>query len=181
MKFVETDLKGAFIIEPAPVKDERGMFARIFCKRDFKVINHTKEFVQINLSSNIKKGTVRGLHFQQKPHAEIRLIQCIRGSVFDVMLDLRANSVTFLKWFGTIISEENMKMTYIPEGFAHGFQTLEDHSQLLYHHTEYYTPNSGGGINPFDKEIGVRWPVPISMCSDRDKNLPEITKEFNGM
>ena len=181
MKFIETNLKGAFVVEPSPLKDERGMFTRIFCKKEFAAIDHVKEFVQVNHSVNAKRGTIRGLHFQRNPHAEIKLIQCLAGSVFDVMVDLRINSPTYLKWFGTTISKENKKMMYIPEGFAHGFQTLEDNSELLYHHTGYYTPSSEGGVNPMDRSIGIVWPLESSICSDKDKNLPFINEKFTGI
>jgi dTDP-4-dehydrorhamnose 3,5-epimerase len=181
MKFIQTNLKDGYVVEPVAVKDERGTFARIFCKRDFAEIGHVKEFVQVNHSVNLQKGTIRGLHFQRKPYAEIKLIQCLAGSVFDVMVDLRSGSSTFLKWFGTVLSKENKKMMYIPEGFAHGFQTLEDNSELLYHHTEYYTPSDEGGVFPFDKTIDIKWPAELSTCSDKDRNLPIINEKFIGL
>lgn len=181
MNFIETNLKGAFLLEETPLKDERGMFTRVFCKKDFTKIGHTKEFVQFNHSFNFKKGTIRGMHFQRKPHSEIKLIRCIAGSVFDVIIDLRENSPTFLKWLGLIISKENRKMIYIPEGFAHGFQTLEDSSELIYHHTEYHTPSSEGRINPFDKTICIKWPVEISIYSEMDKNAPHLDEKFKGI
>jgi dTDP-4-dehydrorhamnose 3,5-epimerase len=179
MKFIETGLKGAFVIEPEPIEDERGKFARVFCKNEFSTIGHQKEFVQLNHSINKIKGTVRGLHFQKSPHQEIKLIRCIRGIVFDVMIDLRAGSATYLKWFSEIITAENMKMMYIPEGFAHGFQTLEADSELLYHHTGFYTPSAEAGINALDKTIHISWPEKITLMSDRDQSLPSIDINFN--
>ena len=164
-----------------PVSDQRGIFTRIFCKRDFAAIGHSKEFVQVNHSLNLTQGTVRGLHFQYPPKAEIKLIRCIAGSVFDVIVDLRKGSPTFLKWFGTVISEKNFKMIYVPEGFAHGFQTLEDNSELLYFHTEFYSPESEGGFNPLDETIGVKWPREITLTSEREKTLPFINTNFKGL
>ena len=178
MKFTETGLIGAYVIEPSPIEDERGRFARVFCKNEFLKIGHSKEFVQFNHSLNKIKGTVRGMHFQNKPKAEIKLIKCVSGSVFDVMVDLRSNSKTYLKWFGEIISQDNMKMMYVPEGFAHGFQTLEENCELLYYHTEYYSPETEGGINPLDKNLNIQWPAEISLMSGRDKSFPLIDKNF---
>ena len=178
MKFIETGLSGAYVVEPSPIEDERGKFARVFCKNEFLKIGHSKEFIQFNHSLNKIKGTVRGMHFQKAPHAEIKLIRCIRGSVFDVMVDLRSHSKTYLKWFGEVITPHNMKMMYVPEGFAHGFQTLEENSELLYHHTEFYTPESENGVNALDKTINIKWPEKITLMSDRDKSFPLIDKNF---
>lgn len=178
MKFIETGLQGAYTIELAPLEDERGKFARVFCKNEFSKIGHQKEFVQFNHSLNKTKGTVRGMHFQKQPHSEIKLIRCIHGAVFDVIIDLRSDSKTYLKWFAEIISSQNMKMMYIPEGFAHGFQTLEADSELLYHHTEFYNPKYEDGVNVLDKKIDIKWPKEISLLSDRDKYFPLIDKNF---
>ena len=131
MNFTETPLKGSYIITINPIGDSRGWFARTYCKNEFLNIGHNKEWVQINHSFTSLKGTIRGLHFQQKPFTEIKLLRCIPGSVFDVIVDLRKDSPTFLKWFGIELSAENKKMLYIPEGFAHGFQTLENNTELI--------------------------------------------------
>lgn len=172
MKFEKTDLNDAYLITPAPIMDERGMFFRYYCKDAFKKIDHNKDFVQFNQSINLVKGTVRGMHFQKSPHEEVKLVRCIKGSVFDVIVDLRPKSSTFLKWFGAVLSPENLKMMYVPEGFAHGFQTLEDDTQLLYHHTEYYAPGVDAGINFLDPDLKINWPLPILQISEKDKNLP---------
>src|SRR5262245_4353691 len=140
MKFIPTGLKGSFVIEIEPQADGRGWFARYYCKDEFRDIGHHKDWVQLNHSVTNKKGTIRGLHFQKPPMAEIKLVKCIAGKVFDVIIDLRKQSSTFLKWFAVELSAKNKKMLYIPEGFAHGFQCLEDHCELIYHHSEYYTP-----------------------------------------
>jgi dTDP-4-dehydrorhamnose 3,5-epimerase len=176
MNFIETELAGAYVIEPSLNEDERGRFARVFCKTEFSKIGHHKEFVQFNHSLNKIKGTVRGMHFQKQPKSEIKLIKCIKGSVFDVMVDLRSDSKTYLKWFAETITAQNMKMLYIPEGFAHGFQTLEENCELLYYHTEYYSPQMEGGINALDKAVNIKWPVEIALMSDRDKLFSFIDK-----
>ena len=143
MKFTSTKLSGAYIIELEPIRDERGFFVRMFCKNDFKQIGFGKEIVQINHSLTRKKGAVRGLHYQLPPACETKIIRCVHGAVFDVMIDIRAGSPTFLQWFGMELSESNMRMALIPEGFAHGFQTLAENAELLYHHTAFYSPRAG--------------------------------------
>src|SRR6187431_3555788 len=129
MKFNETPLQGAFVIDLEPFSDERGLFARTYCKKEFFKIGFDKEFVQFNFSKTITKGSIRGLHYQVHPQAETKLIRCIRGKVYDVMVDLRSNSSTYMQFFGVELSEDNMRMVLIPEGFAHGFQTLDDNTQ----------------------------------------------------
>lgn len=181
MKFIDTDLKGAYVIDLEPRKDDRGFFARTFCKREFNEIGHTKEFVQFNHSMSAQKGTLRGMHFQIPPSAEIKLIRCIRGKVFDVIIDLRAGSPTFLKHIGVILSEENMKMIYVPEGFAHGFQTLEDNTQMIYHHTEYYTPENERGLHHQDPVLNIGWPLAPLNLSDKDQKYPFIETNFKGI
>ena len=181
MKFFETSLTGAFIVEPEPFKDERGFFARVFCKNEFSAIGHKGEFVQINHSMNAAKGTLRGLHFQLPPYEEIKLVRCISGKVFDVIVDLREGSKTYLKFFSVELSEENMKMIYIPAGFAHGFQTLTDNTQLIYHHTAFYTPGFEGGLNYQDPGLNINWPLAAVNLSDRDKNHKFLTSDFKGI
>jgi dTDP-4-dehydrorhamnose 3,5-epimerase len=181
MKFIETDLKGAYIIDLEPRKDDRGFFARTFCKREFKEITHTKEFVQFNHSMSARKGTLRGMHYQVPPSSEIKLIRCIRGKVFDVIIDLRSGSPTFLKHIGVILSEENMKMIYVPEGFAHGFQTLEDNAQMIYHHTEYYNPENERGLHHKDPVLNIEWPLAPVNLSDKDQKYLYIDTNFKGI
>jgi dTDP-4-dehydrorhamnose 3,5-epimerase len=154
------------------------MFARAFCKKEFESINHNKEFVQINHSLTLKKGTIRGLHYQKPPHSETKLIRCISGSVFDVVVDLRKNSPTRLKWIGVELSKSELKMIYIPDGCAHGFQTLEDNSELLYHHTEYYTPEAEASIRFDNKAININWPLEVADISDKDNNSIVIDEFF---
>ncbi len=181
MKFIETSLSGAYIIELEPFIDERGFFARTFCKREFKQIHHTKEFVQFNHSMTSIRGTLRGMHYQVPPNTEIKLIRCIRGKVFDVIIDIRKHSPTFLKHFSLILSEDNMKMIYVPEGFAHGFQTLEDNSQMIYHHSGYYTPQNERGLNYNDPCFKIHWPLPPINMTTKDQNYPLIDNNFKGI
>ncbi len=181
MKFIQTKLSDAYLVDLEPFQDQRGLFARTFCQREFEAIGHVKPFVQFNHSHTNEKGTIRGLHFQRPPYAEIKLIRCIRGSVFDVMVDLREDSPTFLQHVGVELSERNMRMVYIPEGFAHGFQTLEDHTELIYHHTAYYQPGSEGGIRYNDPAIGVQWPLEPGFMSEKDQKYPMIDPAFRGL
>ena len=180
MKFIPTILNGSFTIQLDPINDERGWFARYFCKKEFSTIGHNKEWVQMNHSFSLKKGTLRGMHFQKPPYSEIKLVRCIQGSVFDVIIDLRKDSPTFLKWVGTELSAENKLMMYIPEGFAHGFQTLEDNSGLLYMHTAYYSPEAEDGLRYNDPQVNISWPIEISEISMRDTNH-DILEKFNGL
>ena len=180
MKFIPTILNGSFTIQLDPINDERGWFARYFCKKEFSTIGHNKEWVQMNHSFSLKKGTLRGMHFQKPPYSEIKLVRCIQGSVFDVIIDLRKDSPTFLKWFGAELSAENKLMMYIPEGFAHGFQTLEDNSGLLYMHTAYYSPEAEDGLRYNDPQVNISWPLEISEISMRD-NSHDLLEKFNGL
>ncbi len=181
MTFTETPLPGSFIIDLEPFSDERGWFARTFCKKEFEQIGHHKEWVQLNHSVTYKKGSVRGMHFQHPPHSEIKMVRCIAGAIFDVIVDLREGSGTFLKWFGAELSAANKKMLYIPEGFAHGFQTLTNDCELIYHHTSFYSPGAEGGIRCDDKKINIAWKLPVAELSGRDKNHPYLDDSFKGI
>ena len=181
MNFTETPLKGSYIITINPIGDSRGWFARTYCKNEFLNIGHNKEWVQINHSFTSLKGTIRGLHFQQKPFTEIKLLRCISGSVFDVIVDLRKDSPTFLKWFGIELSAENKKMLYIPEGFAHGFQTLENNTELIYHHSEFYNAESEAGLRFDDNLLNIIWPLETTEISERDKKHQLLNSTFKGL
>jgi len=181
MIFTETILKGSYEISLTPHGDSRGWFARTYCKKEFEQIGHQQEWVQLNHSFSSQKGTVRGMHFQHAPFAEIKMLRCIAGSVYDVIVDLRKDSPTFLKWFGTELSAENKKMLYIPAGFAHGFQTLTDDVELIYHHTGFYTPSAEAGIRYNDSAINIAWPLAVSEISERDTNHPLIDSTFKGL
>jgi dTDP-4-dehydrorhamnose 3,5-epimerase len=180
MIFEELQLKGSYVISLNLLSDARGGFARTYCKKEFEQIGHKKEFVQMNHSFNTHKGTLRGMHFQKAPHQEIKLIRCIKGAVIDVIVDLRKDSPTFLKHVMVELSSENKKMIYVPENFAHGFQTLEDDSELIYHHTEFYTPSADAGICYNDPVLNIDWPLPPVMVSDKDKSYPLIDSTFKG-
>jgi dTDP-4-dehydrorhamnose 3,5-epimerase len=179
--FEETGLQDSFTIHYTPFEDARGVFSRIFSKHDFQHTGLNKDIVQINHSVNILKGTIRGMHFQIPPFAEAKLIRCIKGRIYDVIIDIRTDSPTFLKWFGVELSEANRIMMYVPEGFAHGFQTLEDNSELLYHHTGYYTPGYEGGLRFDDPLLGILWKLPPVMVSQRDLSHPLIDTHFLGI
>ena len=181
MKFVDTKLEGCFIIEPRVIEDSRGWFARNFCKEDFRQIGHNKEWVQLNHSVTYKKGSLRGMHYQLPPFAETKMVRCISGSVYDVVVDLRQNSPTFLSWFAVELSATNKKMIYIPEGFCHGFQTLSDDCQLIYHHTAMYMPGSEGGIRFDDAVLKIIWPLAITEISDRDRSHAYLENNFKGI
>lgn len=181
MIFTPTPLNGSFVIEPEQFTDNRGWFARYYCKKEFNKIGHEKEWVQMNHSFTAHKGTIRGMHYQVAPYKEIKMIKCIAGAVFDVIIDLRTGSPTFLRWFGVELSSQNRKMIYIPEGFAHGFQSLSDDAELLYHHSAYYTPGAEGGIRYDDPVIKIEWPLPLSIISGRDSTHPYIDNNFKGI
>ncbi len=181
MNFYPTFLAGSYEIGLEPLGDNRGWFSRFYCKREFAAINHTKDWVQMNHSFTEKKGTVRGMHFQKPPHDEVKLVRCIVGAVWDVIVDIRAGSPTFLKWYGAEISAQNKRMIYIPEGFAHGFQTLTDNCELIYAHTQYYQPDAESGLNFQDSVLGIEWKLPVAQISERDSNHPFISKNFKGI
>lgn len=181
MIFNELDLKGAYEIELFYLNDERGGFSRIFCENEFKKNGLNKHFVQINQSYNIQKGTIRGMHFQKQPFSEVKLIRCVKGSVIDVIIDLRKDSNTFLKHVKVELSEQNRKMIYVPEGFAHGFQTLENNSELIYHHTQFYNSSAEDGLRYNDEALNINWPLPVSIISERDKKHSLINNNFKGI
>ena len=161
--------------------DSRGGFARTFCKREFEQIGHSKEFVQFNHVYNIVKGTVRGMHYQLPPFQEAKLFRCIRGAVWDVIVDIRKDSPTFMKHFAVELSEKNNLSVYAPEGFAHGYQTLTDEAEMIYAHTEYYEPTANAGLNYADPALGITWKLPPTEVSEKDKSLPLITSTFKGI
>lgn len=181
MIFAETKLKGSYVVELQPFSDERGWFARTFDKKAFEQPGFDKEWLQMNHSFTNKKGALRGMHYQLSPFCEIKLVRCIAGSVFDVIVDLRKNSDTFLQWFGAELSSTNKKMMYIPEGFAHGFQCLTDNCELLYHHSEYYNPNAEAGIKYNDPKINIQWLLPVTTISERDLSHPYLDNNFKGI
>lgn len=181
MKILPNPLRDAFVIEAEPHVDDRGKFVRLFCQEELKEICHDKNIVQINHSLSRKKGAIRGMHFQYPPRAEVKIVRCISGSVFDVIVDLRHNSATFLQWYGEVLSNENQKMMYIPEGFAHGFQTLEENVELLYLHTEFYSPEHEGGVRYDDPKINISWPLEITDISKKDELHSLLAEDYKGI
>lgn len=181
MIFTALPLAGAYTVDVQAFSDERGWFARVWCKNEFGEIGHTKEWVQMNHSVSYAKGTLRGMHFQHPPFREIKLVRCIAGAVMDVIVDIRQESPTFLQWQAVELSADNNRMIYIPEGFAHGFQTLQDNSALIYHHTEFYTPGAEGGIRYDDPLVDIRWTLPVTVVSQRDAGHPLLDHKFKGI
>jgi dTDP-4-dehydrorhamnose 3,5-epimerase len=166
-------LQGACVIEPDLLEDERGFFARTFCAREFETHGLKSSFVQCNISFNGKKGTIRGMHYQATPHEEIKLVRCTMGAVYDVIIDLRNSSAAFMKWTSVELTAENRRAIYIPEGFAHVFQTLEDNSELLYQMSEFYHPESARAVRWDDPAFSVEWPLPDPILSDRDRSYED--------
>jgi dTDP-4-dehydrorhamnose 3,5-epimerase len=181
MNFRETILKGCFVIETNPSIDNRGFFERVFCKEEFSRLNFKPEIVQINHSYTKLKGSVRGLHFQNPPYIESKIIKCIKGSVYDIIVDIRKDSNTFLQWISLELSASNNKMIYIPDGFAHGFQTLMDNTELLYFHTNFYNKEAEGALNVLDEKLVIKLPLEISEISEKDRHHKFIDETFQGI
>ena len=176
MIFKETKITNAFVIDLEKIKDKRGFFASTWDYKIFKQKGLNYKSVQCNLSFNKKKGTIRGLHYQVKPYEEAKLIRCTKGKIFDVVVDLRPNSKTFLNWSGVILSSQNYKMNYVPEGCAHGFQTLEDNSEVFYQMSQVYMPKFARGIRWDDKVIKIKWPLKCTIISKKDLSWEFIRK-----
>lgn len=181
MKAHGTPLADLMLIETAPIQDQRGSFIRVFCETECVELRPYLHWVQINLSSTSLKGTIRGMHFQSPPAAEAKLIRCLQGRVFDVAVDLRAGSPTFLHWHGVELSENNSMQLFIPEGFAHGFQTLTDDAQLLYLHTAAWNRAHEGGVRHDDPVLAIAWPLPVTQVSGKDRDFPLLTAAFAGI
>ena len=179
--FLPTPLNGLMVVQRKTIADERGFFSRFFCAEEFKAAGVSKSIAQINHTVTRAKGAVRGLHFQYSPHAEVKVVSCLNGMVFDVAVDLRQGSPTFLRWHGEILSAENHRSMLIPEGFAHGFQALEGNCELLYLHTASYAPEAEGAFNVADPRLNISWPLPIAELSERDRAHPYIETDFSGI
>jgi dTDP-4-dehydrorhamnose 3,5-epimerase len=169
MQFKETPLAGAFVIETEPHEDNRGFFARTFCAREFEAQGLVGTFVQCSTSWNTRRGTVRGMHYQLPPSCEAKLVRCTAGALWDVIVDLRVGSPTHMQSFGIELSARNRTALYIPEMFAHGFQTLEDGTEVFYQMSEFYAPDLSTGLRCDDPKIGIEWPLPVSSISDKDR------------
>ncbi len=168
MKFTATTLPGAYLIEPERHHDERGFFARAWCAQEFEAHGLFNRIAQVNVSHNASKGTLRGMHYQVAPHEEAKLLRCTRGAIFDAIVDLRADSATYLKSLGVTLNEADGLMLYVPEGFAHGFQTLEDNTEVLYFMSNFFEPDAARGARWNDPAFGIEWPLPVTAISDRD-------------
>ncbi|WP_072397521.1 dTDP-4-dehydrorhamnose 3,5-epimerase family protein [Hyphomicrobium sp. CS1GBMeth3] len=176
-----TPLAGVAKLAHRRIADSRGCLERLYCADEMKALLGSRQIAQINHTLTLRQGTVRGLHFQHPPHAETKIITCLRGAVFDVAVDLRASSPTYLRWHGEVLRADNGAALVIPEGFAHGFQTLEPDCEMLYLHTAPYVPAAEGGLSAEDPAIGIRWPAPITELSERDRALPNVADGFKGL
>lgn len=174
MNFLPTDLEGARLIDLTPNRDARGFFARTFCEREFAEAGLHARFVQHSTSHTLRKGALRGMHFQRAPHAEIKLVSCLRGAIYDVIVDLRPTSPTFKRWQGFELSEENRRQLYIPEGFAHGFQTLADNCEVHYLISAFYAPEAAGGLRYDDPAFAIDWPLSVTDIADKDRAWPDF-------
>jgi len=174
MIFTETPLKGACIIDLERLEDERGFFARTWCQREFEAHGLSTELAQCNISFNRREGTLRGMHYQSAPHAETRIVRCTSGAVYDVIVDLRPQSATFKRWFSTELTAENHRMLYVPEGFAHGFITLRDNTEVFYQMTEFYAPEFACGVRWNDPAFGIEWPGKIQVMAEHDRRYPDF-------
>ncbi|OBG84433.1 dTDP-4-dehydrorhamnose 3,5-epimerase [Mycobacterium sp. E802] len=181
MNVVETRLPGLTVVESLPRRDFRGTFTRLFCAQELQPLLGGRQIVQINHSMTSKVGTVRGLHFQRPPHAEMKMVRCVGGRIWDVAVDLRSGSPTFLEWHAEELSHDDARMMVVPEGFAHGFQALEPESEVLYLTTAAYCPGSEGGLRPDDTRLAIAWPLAIHAVSPRDLAHPLISQEFSGV
>ncbi len=181
LEVAATPLEGLLLVQRQPLWDPRGYFERMFCADELDEALAGRTIEQINRTVTAKRGTVRGLHFQRPPHAEIKLVSCLRGAIFDVAVDLRAGSKTLLRWHAEILSADNHRSLLIPEGFAHGFQTLTDDCELMYCHTAAFNAASEGGVHPLDPLLAIKWSEEISEISERDAKLAMLTAAFKGL
>lgn len=173
MIFIETKLKGAYLIEIEKLEDVRGFFARTWCRKEFEEHDLNSQLVQANVSFSKRKGTLRGMHYQVAPYEESKLVRCTSGAIFDVIIDLRQDSPTYKQWLGVELTSENYKMLYVPENFAHGFQTLKDNTEVIYQVSQFYSPESERGIRYNDPAFGIKWSIDVQVISDKDKSCPD--------
>ena len=174
MIFSEAPIRGAYVIDPERLEDERGFFARTWCRREFKAHGLNTELAQCNISFNHRKGTLRGMHYQSAPSAETRLVRCTSGAVYDVIVDMRPQSATFKRWFSVELTAVNHRMLYIPEGLAHGFLTLRNDTEVFYQMSEFYAPESARAVRWDDPAFGIEWPEKIQVISERDRSYPDF-------
>ena len=181
MKIRSTDISGVALVDTSPRKDDRGSFTRLFCADELKDVLQGRRVVQINHSYSKLAGTVRGLHYQRPPRAEMKFVQCLKGMAWDVVVDLRKGSPTFLRWHAEELSSERGRIVVVPEGCAHGFQTLQPDTELLYFHTEFFSPEADAGVAATDPRIAIQWPLPFAALSPKDSSLPALTPDFVGI
>lgn len=174
MIFLQTDLKDARIIELERREDSRGFFARTWCQQEFEAHGLVARIVQASMSYNHTRGTLRGMHFQRAPYAETKLVRVVRGAIYDVIIDLRPESPSYRRWIGVELTADNYRTLYVPEGFAHGFQTLADHTEVLYQFSAFYTPGAEGGLRYDDPAFGITWPLPVSVISEKDSRWADF-------
>ncbi|OGS99065.1 MAG: dTDP-4-dehydrorhamnose 3,5-epimerase [Gallionellales bacterium RIFCSPLOWO2_02_FULL_59_110] len=179
--FIPTPLTGLMLVQRKAIEDHRGFLSRFYCAEEFRAAGIDKPVAQINHTLTRQRGAVRGLHFQHPPHAETKLVSCLKGEILDVAVDLRRDSLTFLHWHGEILSAINRKSLLIPEGYAHGFQTLTEDCELIYLHTASYHPEAEGALNVADPRLNIAWPLPVNDLSERDRNHPFISQNFRGI
>jgi len=177
MRFTETRLHGVWLIEPTPMFDDRGSFTRLFCEREMAALGLETRFVQHSRSHSARKGTLRGLHFQREPHAEVKIVSCVRGSIFDIVVDLRPHSPTRYQWEGFELTHDNMMQVYIPPGFAHGLQTLTDDAEVSYLISQFYEPQASTGVRYDDPAFSINWPRVPAAVSEKDKSWPLIRQK----
>ncbi len=180
-EFTDLPLSGLKLVRRRTMGDDRGFLERVFCDEELRAAGWLQNISQINHTYTARRGTVRGMHYQQPPYSEMKLVTCIRGAVMDVAVDIRAGSGSFLDWYGETLSAENSCAMLIPEGFAHGFQTLTDDVELLYCHTAPYCAASEAALNPIDRRLGIDWPLDIADMSVRDRTHPAVDREFGGI
>lgn len=181
MNVIKTRISDLYVVESSKNEDTRGAFSRLFCSKELNDLLNGRQIKQVNQSWTSKKGAIRGLHFQYPPYAEIKLVRCLRGCVWDIAIDLRKDSPTYLSWHAEILSPDNSLMMVIPEGFAHGFQTMENDSELLYLHTNFYNQRAEGGLRFDDSSLAINWPIPVTDISARDQQHPLINLQFQGI
>ena len=174
MIFTETTLNGAFVIDPEPASDERGMFARVWCEKEFEMHGLSPRWVQSSISVNRRKGTLRGMHYQAAPNQEVKLVRCTAGAIYDVIVDLRPTSPTYGQHVSLMLTADNHRSLYIPKQFAHGFLTLQDNSEVSYHMSEFYAPTSARGIRWDDPLLRIEWPEPVVIVSEKDQLWPQF-------
>jgi dTDP-4-dehydrorhamnose 3,5-epimerase len=177
MKLTELEIPGAFMIDPEPIEDERGFFARSFCRREFEARGLNGCVAQCNISFNRSRGTLRGMHYQAPPHPEAKLVRCSQGAIYDVIVDVRPGSPTYGRWTAVELTAASHRMLHIPEGLAHGFQTLEENTEVFYQMSEFYDPACARGLRWDDPAFNIRWPLPISAISEKDRSYPSFALE----